>query len=163
MPQKCTNIDAERAFPVQVGAILPLRIPAHQFRRRIWCEGWSHAAVSLTLVVATWQSNQHCEEISGSQCETLIKIAVITARLQLWFASFATSAGPHEEEPIWMTTDPQCRGASAAARARSRTCDYLQTVLGFPCVISYNPHLDISFCFSSVLFCFVFFGLHVIN
>lgn len=51
------------------------------------------------LVVTALQRNQHCEKISGSQCETLIKIAMIIVRLQLLICGFPDIC-PREEEPI---------------------------------------------------------------
>lgn len=51
------------------------------------------------LVVTALQCNQHCEKISGSQCETLIKIAVIIVRLQLLICGFPNIC-LREEEPI---------------------------------------------------------------
>lgn len=105
------------------------------------------------LVVAALQSNQRYEQISGSQCETLIRTAVITVRLQLWFAGF-----PNICRPAWRVAHmnenrhakSRCEHdfedvSKARAHSRTRTphsgctdarlCTQQSTVLWFHCVI----------------------------
>lgn len=112
--RKMLKFDKGRGFPVQVGIILGLGFAVRWLGNMymMWrlITGYSF----VMLVVTALQCNQDCEKISGSQCKTLIKIAVIIVRLQLWFCGFPNIC-PREEEPRWMKIHTQYRSVSTPA------------------------------------------------
>lgn len=113
--RKRFKFDKGRGFPDQVGVILGLGFSVCWLGDMYMMWRLITGCRFVMLVVTTLQCNQHCEKISGSQCETLIEIAVIIVRLQLWFCGFPNIC-PREEEPIWMKIDRQYRSASTACR-----------------------------------------------
>lgn len=102
--RKMFKFDKERGFPVQVGIILGLGFTVCWLGNMYMMWRLITGCSFVMLVVTALQCNQHCEKISGSQCETLIKIAVIIVQLQLWFCGFPNIC-PREEEPVWMKID----------------------------------------------------------
>lgn len=82
------KFDKGRGFAVQVGVILRLGFTVCWLGDMYMMWRLIIGCCFVMLVVTALQCNQHCEKISGSQRKTLIKIAVIIVRLQLWFCGF---------------------------------------------------------------------------
>lgn len=85
---KISIFDKRSDISAQVGAILGLVFAASWLGDMYMMWRLITGCSFVMLVATALQCNQHCEKISGSQCETLIKIAVIIVRLQLWFCGF---------------------------------------------------------------------------
>lgn len=112
--RKMFKFDKGRGFPVQVGVILGLGFAVWWLGNMYMMWRLITGCSFVMLVVTALQCNQHCEKISGSQCETLIKISVIIVRLQLWFCGYPNIC-LRAEEPVWLKIDAQYRHVSTPA------------------------------------------------
>lgn len=105
------QFDKRESFSSPSGCNFGIRICCMLVRGHVYDVKVNHR-LQFGIVVTALQCNQHCEKISGSQRESLIKIAVIIVRLQLWFCGFLNIC-PREEEPIWMKIDAQYGSVSS--------------------------------------------------
>lgn len=151
--RKMFKFDKGRGFPFQVGVILGLGFAVCWLGDMYMMWRLITGCSYVMLVVTALQCNQHCEKISGSQCKTLIKIAVIIVRLQLWFSGFPNIC-PQEEGPH-MNENRQYRCVSTLADALLE-CTHVHDPTSF-CTRVHIIHKKTNHEVYKYWLCFVFF------
>lgn len=101
--EKCSTLTKGMNFflpLVQVGVILGLGIGCRLAKGHV-CDVKANHRLQFRKADShcATDSNQHGEKISGSRSETLIKMAVITARLESWF--FFYGVPPAQTSVLW--------------------------------------------------------------